>query len=98
MILIDLSLSLLRSSNLISSSILKNQKSDLYRSCEAAPQVLCLVLGLSLQGRHGGLGMCPEKDSKAVKDQEHRSYGEQLRELGLFGLKKRKLKSGLIGL
>lgn len=42
--------------------------------------------------------MCPEKDSKAVKDQEHRSYGEQLRELGLFGLKKRKLKSGLIGL
>ena len=30
--------------------------------------------------------MSPEKGNKAVKGLEHKSYGEQLRELGLFSL------------
>ena len=32
---------------------------------EAASQVLCPVLGPSLQERHGGPGACPEKGNKA---------------------------------
>ena len=31
----------------------------------AAPQVLCSVFGLSLQQRHWGSGVCPEKGSEA---------------------------------
>lgn len=48
------------------------------------PQVLGSVLGPSLQKRHGGPRMCPEKGSGAERDLEHESDGEQLRELGLF--------------
>ena len=45
----------------------------------------CVVLGPSQQKRHCGPDMCPE-DNEAVKSLEHKSYGEQLRELGLFFL------------
>jgi len=37
------------------------------RSGEAAPQVLCSVLGSSLQERHQGPGMSPEKGNGAVQ-------------------------------
>ena len=65
---------------------------------ETAPQVLCSVLGPSLQERYQGLGACPEKGNEAVKDLENRFYGERLRELGLFSLKKRTFKGDLMAL
>ena len=45
-----------------------------------------------------GPGLCTEKGNKADEGTEHKSYGGQLRELGLFSVEKRRLRGNLITL
>lgn len=50
---------------------------------------LSSVLCSSIRERLRGLEECPKKGNKTGEGLEHKSYDEQLRELGLFNLEKR---------
>jgi len=62
------------------------------------PQILCSVLGPSLQGRYGGHESCSKKDDEVVKGLKHWNYEKWLRELRLFSLGKRRLRGNIIAL
>jgi len=72
------------------------EEAEVAGSTVSCTRVLCSVSGPLLQERHWGLGAFPEKGNEVVRDLEHKSYGEQMRELGLFDLEKRSLRGDLI--
>lgn len=66
-----------------------------HTTTETLPQVLCSVVSPSLQK---GYRYIQRRVTKAVKGLENKTYEEWLRDLGLFCLKKRRLKGNLIAL
>ena len=63
-----------------------SRNSPLSKTREAFVSLYSVLVRLHLERC---VQFCPEKGNKAVRGLEHKSYEEQLRELGLFSLEKR---------